>query len=71
MTETNNQKLPNGNDSKKYWKLKYVSFDKRFGWWKKQQKTKEREMISKPDRDVSNILWLEKLFYSDLAKTDI
>lgn len=38
---------------------------------KKQQKTKEREMISKPDRDVSNILWLEKLFYSDLAKTNI
>lgn len=32
MTETNNQKLPNANDSKKYWKLKYVSFDKRFGW---------------------------------------
>lgn len=71
MTETNNQKLSNGNDSKKYWKLKYVSFEKGFGWWKKQQKTKEREMISKHDRDVSNILWLEKLFYSDLAKTNI
>ena len=32
MTETNNQKLSNGNDSKKYWKLKYVSFEKGFGW---------------------------------------